>query len=492
MPPRGKVKKTQTKTRVVTNTITRTKMATATLALFFATGLAFLAAPLENTQLQVAVDPRCGIETYQVVAQCGEGKYRRATVSCSDGYFAVFGTRSTCFSLTELQAKAESACLRRCNVHIAQPVTPVSPLITIASNKSTPLGTNVLMGSVDEALALFDFTASNQEDITLQDLVVSFHLPNAATSSVRNIRLYDQLGIQIGSAVGSLESQGTSTFAHAKFHNINFKVQKNKTETLTVKADIATYDQLPLSGVRFQPVILTSDTDITALNSSGKKLEHSQVSFQTQVRGNVADGTIEDELLGKEKFLPVPGNVEANQFIAYRAKMILQWAPQSPSGMTSPSSAQVVGKVVVSNLSNSGDYTASLQTLNFSLTSSIVNQSERSLNIIRDAFTNRPLATTNFNPLFLEGQSSFNTSTGFSDPDFPDVDIAPGVNKFFFITLDTTEAVANQTLGISIPAWNTYSQRNPRQIGVLWTEGVVRNIVAHGNTLPLEYKTLSY
>lgn len=492
----GRAPASTTLTKVRTNTITNSKIMVATLALFLANGLALIGVPAASSgRMQLAAGPKCGVNRIVYGKSCGSNRYTGARVTCYDQTFRDVGV-GVCSTSAAIQALAVQSCQNRCAV---APSPVQRPLLSVRTNMDTPLATNLLLGSVDNQIAKFDLTPSALEDINLRDFVVSFHLPpmHMASGTLRNIRLYDG-NVQVAGSIQMLDgSVATGTFASAVFQNVNLRLVRGQVKTLTVKADLTDYENLGASGVRFQPVILASDYDanmpgvqlsIRAVGmNSGTALESRDISFVSS-RGTVPVGSIADRLSG-ESFLPVAlGNVEANQYVAYRSKVSVAWAGDTPSGVAAPSGSQVIAKLIIGNISNAGNYNATVRTINFDLNSTVVNVAPRTLTVYRDSLNTRAVATTQLVPTESNHGLSFTTNSGFQDASFSDIDISSGMNKVFIATLDTTESRAMQTLSVSIPS----VPRDALVSGVIWSDGVVNDIISHDNLLPLSYKTFVY
>lgn len=500
---RPAAKKVRTITKVNTGTITDVRMLCATIALLLSTGMALIAAPVQPPSVRLAVAPKCGVNSIKYSKTCGVRVYKGARVGCHDGTFVNVG-QNQCSSAAVISRLGAAACQKRCvgraSAPAPVPVPEPRPTVRVRVNPDTPLPTNLLMGSIDNSVARFDLLATGNEDVQLQDLAVSFHFPVAtSTGMIQNIRLYDSNGQVLGSIFGLLGGPVAGDYHSAVFHNLNLRLVRNQEQTVTVKVDLTSYENIGMSGNRFEPVILSGDYDSTTAGTqvsvggvgvnSALMLEARDINFVAN-RGTAALGTFEESVnLGA--FLPPAGNVEVNQFVVYRTKVALYWAGDAPSGMSAPNTAQTIAKVVVSNQANAGNYSTTIQSLNVSMVSNIINLSDRALTVYKDALATRPLAVTTFSSAVAPGVSSFNNSSQFSDQAFTNVEISGGASKNFFITLDTTEAASTRNLSVTIPS-SFVPINTPSLAGLLWTDGVVTNILAHDNTLPLSYKTFIY
>lgn len=502
---RPAAKTARTITKVNTGTITDVRMLCATIALLLSTGMALIAAPVQPPVARLAVAPKCGVNSIKYSKTCGVRVYKGARVGCHDGTFVQVG-QNQCSSAAVISRLGAAACKNRCAGRAPAPApVPVPapeprPTVRVRVDADTPLATNLLLGSINNSVARFDLMATGNEDVQLQDLAVSFHLPVANSAGmIQNIRLYDSNGQVLGSIPGVFGGPVAGDYQSAVFHNLNLRLVRNQEQTVTVKVDLTSYENIGMSGNRFQPAILSGDYDsITAGTqvsvggvgmNSALMLEARDINFVAN-RGTAPLGTFE-ESVNLAALLPAAGNVGVNQFVVYRTKIALSWAGDAPSGASAPNAAQTIAKVVVSNQANAGNYPTTIQSLNVSMLSTIINFSDRALTVYKDALVTSALAVTTFSSAVAPGVSSFNNSSQFSDQAFADVEISGGASKNFFFTLDTTEAASTRNLSVTIPS-SFVPINTPSLAGVLWSDGVVSNILAHDNTLPLSYKTFTY
>jgi len=352
----------------------------------------------------------------------------------------------------------------------------------------TPVANNVLLGDTDVVIAKYKITASSTEAVNISQFIVSALFPTAnSTGTYKNIRLYDNAtGLQIGSAVAGFSSNATNattTYEHATFSGLNLTIPKGVSVVLAVKADMSTYENLGLSatGQAIAPVMLRSyyglsgNVPVTATGaSSGTAL--------TAVISTV--GTV-------DSYVGAVGAYAAST-TAYRANLSIAWASDSPSGSSSPNSAQTIAKVIVSNLSNAGSYTATVKYLNFSISTTISNTANRALKVYKDNLSTTVLATTTFTTGATIAATTGNTN--FLDGDFTDVDITGGTSKTFLVTLDTTDAASAKTLSVTLPTSHTSMNSGATAYGIGWTDGVSSATATTVKTgdLPLANKTLTY
>lgn len=382
--------------------------------------------------------------------------------------------------------------------------------ITVAVDADTALAANLLMGAVDQNLGKFKLTASNAENLNITELVVSANLSANATGTVRNIRLVDESGAQIGSASQSLSSGTTSTYANAKFSSLNLTVPKGQTRVVTVKADITPYEEggFTTTGQAVQFAILNGDTDtsttgtqlaLTGTGQSGTALTTSEMTFTSNA------GSSPVTTVGNGNASQLTANTaqtRANEFVLYRAKLNLAWAGDTPTGLSGQSAAQTIAKFVVTNQANVGNYSATVNYVNFSLSTTISNTADRVLKVYKDGLATTPVWTTSFDANGGTTPVTSFVNTGNTDAHngslFTDVDISSGATKTFYVTLDTTDATTNKTLSVYIPSSHTGKYAGNRAAagtvyGFVWSDGVTNNIAGLDNQqLPLQPKTLTY
>ncbi len=344
---------------------------------------------------------------------------------------------------------------------------------TVATDSDTPVTTNYLMGATGQLLGKFNITSSSTEPINITQLVVSNRASSGATGTLRNIKLIDNdNGQQIGTTVSSFDTTDASgSFVHAVFSNLNLVVPKGASKVVQVVADVVSYDD--------------SGFSTTGQVSNLAILEQYTGATYSVTATGASSGTVvlPAVLSSGVSFTGVTTDVAyAATSTFYRAKLTTAWASDAPQGASSGSASQTVAKFVVTNLANAGNYTATIKSINFDLSSTISQaagvNAARTLTVYKDSLTTTALATTNFLSTQTFGQTRFET-TGADN--FTDVSISSGSSKTFFVTLDTSDAAQSKSLSIRIP-----------QGGIVWSDGVSNTITAMGLDLPLQYKTFTY
>ncbi len=348
--------------------------------------------------------------------------------------------------------------------------------MSIAVSADTPAATNGLLGATDQVIARYKLTASSAEAVNITKFVVSAIFPTAnTTGTLKNIRLYDNAsGAQIGSTVAAFSANegiitiGTSTYAHVVFAGLNLQVPRGSTKVIDVKADFASFEDLGLAttGQAVAPVVLG-----TYYGSAG----NNPITATGAASGSAITPTIDQT--GTISIYAGAAGAYAASTTFYRAKLTTAWAADTPSGSGSPASAQIVAKVVVTNLANSGGYSATVNYMNFDLSTTIFepagDAATNALTVYKDSLATTAVGSTTF----AAGQNITNTAmASWASP----VEIASGASKTFSVTLDTSAAAPFKNLSVRV---------GPNDVN--WTDGITAN-TAMGADLPLVYKTFFY
>ncbi len=352
--------------------------------------------------------------------------------------------------------------------------------LMVQTDSDTPVANNYLMGAADQTIGRFKITASSTEAVNITQLVVSANFGNGATTTVKNVRLVDvDTGQQVGSAVASFNdtvagtNAATTTYSHATFTGLTLQVPKGVSKTLALKVDFTTYDDggFSTTGQTVAPVILGS-----YYGNSGNN--------PVTVTGASSGSSLTATISGTNSINTFGG--AAGAYVAtttlYRAKLTTAWASDTPNGAASPAAAQVVAKFVISNQSNSGAYEATVNYVDFDLSTTISNASNGTnpaLTVYKDSLSTSALATTSW----LDSGSQNFSDTKMTDAGFTDVSIASGASKTFYVTLDSSDAAQSKSLSVRIGSGDVH-----------WTDGVqaAAAITVMGQDLPLIYKTFTY
>ncbi len=331
--------------------------------------------------------------------------------------------------------------------------------LTVTTGADTPIAQQLVMGSTDVALATFKLEADAAEDIIISDITVSDQVSSGATGTLKNLKLYVD-GVQVGQTVQLSGTDSTSTYANANFSGLNLVIPRNSSKTLTVRADVTSYDDGASAGSTHKIALLVnkgggSESIIAKGASSGASITGATLDYGTSPD---ADQT-------------------ANTMTVYATKVSVAFASDSPSGAAGPAAGAVVMKVVVSNSSNVGNYSATVKLMNFAMNSvGFGTTNTKALTIYKDSIASgNQVATTNYPAGGQVGNSAI------EDANFTDVEIAAGSSKTFIVTLDTSEAGATDSLSVGMS-----------QGDLEWRDSKVTNNITTVDSLPLLSKTLTY
>ncbi|MFA6551712.1 MAG: hypothetical protein WCV41_04265 [Patescibacteria group bacterium] len=165
--------------------------------------------------------------------------------------------------------------------------------------------------------------------------------------------------------------------------------------------------------------------------------------------------------------------------------------------MNSARADQNIAKFTITNTANSGGYSATVKYLNFSLSGTISNTAgtDRTLSIYKDSTSTTALGTTTFKGTSMASGTAYSYSnTNIDNAGMTDVEISANSSKTFYVTLDTTPAVATNSLSITIPNYHVTKSTlgGVGAFGIGWSDGVTTTIVGNDTLLPLGYKTITY
>ncbi len=384
---------------------------------------------------------------------------------------------------TGSDASATSQNLSLQNVYIA-----ASGALMVQIDSDTPVANNYLMGATDQTIGKFQLTASSTEAVNITQLIVSARFSTGATGTMANIRLVDaDTGLQVGPTVSSFSdtvagtSSGTTTYSHATFSGMNLTIPKGISKTLGLKVDFTTYEGggFSTTGQTVAPAILQIYTGTSGNNPVTATGASSGTSLTATISNAGSSGVTGGLNLDS-------GNTGSGAFgtttTLYRAKLTTAWASDTPSGASSPSASQTVAKFVITNLANAGSYTATVNKVDFDLSTTISQAggtgTARAINVYKDSLSTTALMTTNY---FAANGPRQVYDTNFTESSFTDVDLANGAAKTFYVTMDTSDAASTKSLSVRIGSSD-----------VTWTDGVSTSLTVMGQDLPLIFKTFTY
>ena len=355
-------------------------------------------------------------------------------------------------------------------------------------DSDSPVATQLVLGATGVDLAKFKFSANSSESLTIQTLAFNMDATTAATSVLKNIKLINSSGQQIGPTIGGLTAETASTSAFVKFDNLTLNIPASQSAVLSVRADLASYLEAGLSTTG-QALTITLEAGAVAAGVGNGDYDPDTTGAQTSIvvignqSGNSLSGTDVDYSSST-----TDADQNGNQMTLYRTKLGVAYASDSPSGSSTGSGEQTVAKVAVSNTANVGSYDATLALLNFTLgQTGISNTADRVARVYKDSVLSaNQLATTTWDLTATSAIFSFSSpsGSGFEDNQtttgFTDLTISAGTSRTLVVTLDTTDAGTNDRLSFQISAGQ-----------ITWGDGVTTSITTV-NDLPLLAKTLTY
>lgn len=344
--------------------------------------------------------------------------------------------------------------------------------LTITADSSTPIASQVVMGSTDLEFARFKFAAGTSEDLNVNRIEIS---DSAATSAnLSSVSLWDVTGtpVQIGGTVAAFNASDNATF------NLPtpWVIPMGTNRTLVVRASVNAFPNATSN----QAVTLeiTSNADVDTIGaSSGTGITETVTS---------ATGTAQTVV---------------------KTKLSITKAADSPSGSSTGSTQQVVAKFNVTNSANVGNYDATLQSLTVDLGSTITlaANSVKYITFYKDSVSGTVPNHGNSgvgsgNALASIGEVSGTgtctsagqltcvvtspdrkfTNTAITDGRFTDVVIASGATKTIIVVADTSDAVATNNFSAGIAS-----------TGAIWSDGVTSGLTTV-NSLPIAGSTLTY
>lgn len=340
--------------------------------------------------------------------------------------------------------------------------------LTITLDTDSPLAHQLILGSTDVELVKFKFAANAAEAIDISQVVLNDLILNLGTGTIKNLKIYDGED-QVGQTI-DLTSENAST-TYGAFAGISLVIPKNGSKIITVVGDVSAYDQVSAnspSGSTHEVSIYpdysgSTDEPITAVGAS---------SGQSITGAFLIIGVASDR------------EVRGNQMTAYKTRVTIAWAADTPSGATTGLDDATVAKINVTNSSNVGNYAATVKLMNFAIGrtgASLTNT--RELKVYKDSISagNRLVTTQWFG--LATGQFD---NTNILEGDFADVEVAAGGTKLFIVTMDTQDAGTTDRISIYLASDD-----------VTWKDGASGDSGATAsitsvNTLPLTAKTLTY
>ena len=197
-------------------------------------------------------------------------------------------------------------------VNLQNVVIAASGALTITQNAATPVAGQLVMGETGQTVAMLDFAAGSAEDVNVSVIILTD--TSSFAGSLSNIQLYDGSALLGTVSSFSVQANGTATFNLAS----DWKINKNVTRTLTVKADVNAYGSAVSGGAH--TVNLASAANVTTRGASYGVAITETVTSATGVAQNV-----------------------------YRTKVVASLASTSPGGSSTIGAGKSVFEFTVAN-----------------------------------------------------------------------------------------------------------------------------------------------
>lgn len=319
-----------------------------------------------------------------------------------------------------------------------------------------PKCNQLVMGETGVKIAQCLFEADETADINIWNLTVSFFSPGGGEFDgvIRNIRLHNESGDQIGETMVALGPD-----RRALFEDLFLEVLAGGSRQIAVVADINNFVGGAVSGTEFFAAIAGDCCSVYAVSQTaescrGAVLDRDHITYVPQ------------DDLRRAPSGPI--------YRVYRTRARFTIAADSPSGLSSPNSEQLVGKIRINNDPNIGNYEAEIEHLFPVIVGTVSFREPRRFCIYRDSFSaSNRLACAHVE---LNGEMRVIES----EP-FPRVTVASGGHRDFFFTLDTTDAGSRRTLLL----------RFASEGNAVWSDGATGSI-QHMCGTPAETPLISY
>ena len=379
-----------------------------------------------------------------------------------------------------------------CNVALQLSYVASNGSLTITVAGDTPVAQQMLLGTTGLELAKFKLAAGNQEDINVTQFVVEDDMSTAfansggraSTGTIKNLKLYN--GSTLLASVSALDATDNTYAPNAVFTGFTLVVPKTQNVILTVKGDLTSYTDGGITSSTHRIIVPVDyktstqssatavDDPVTAVGAgSGFTISSTATSAQNPLHIVATSGA---NGLNKQ--------AAGNYIDAVRAKLTLAFAADTPSGASSASTEQTVAKFVATNSANVGNYSLTLQRLNFVISSTGNSQTAAStLTVYKDSITSgNSLKTT----AYAANQTKLFTNTNISS-DFtsPDLEIASGSSRTIVVTLNTAVGGLSSTHTLSVGLGSVSTL-----VPIKWTDG--DNTYYTSDSMPLAGKTLVY
>lgn len=350
--------------------------------------------------------------------------------------------------------------------------------LTITKSGDSPAAQQLVMGSTDVEVAKFLLAADQAENINISDIYLAASVSAGATGTLGNLKLYKGT-TQVGT-VTNTGSLSTSTYAVARFSNLNLVVPANQNIILTVKADISTAGNAT-TGSTFTIALLPDYDGSTSGNQES-------IVAKGESSGLAIDGANLD-------FSATPdAAVTANQMTVYASKLTVAFETDSPTGSiySSGGDDQVIAKIRVSNATNVDNKTALVKYLNFAISQSGTSKTGNAaveVKVYKGTQVHDNLVATTSFPAASNvniGDTGFTNGTNH-DTNFIDTEIASGAYVTFLVTMDTNQLEMDTDAGAESISIGMAAD------DIDWRDGYTNTTaITTSDSLPLTSKTLNY
>lgn len=167
----------------------------------------------------------------------------------------------------------------------------------VTVDTSVPPAQQLVLGATGATLGQFRLTASNNEDIRVDQVTVTIVSGSGSgPATFKNLRLFDgSTEIGMGTAVTGTTPNFTSLFT---IPNGGIVIPKNGTKTLTVKGDVSSFTESPTSHNQAYTIRIAAASDVRAFGQASSEtvtvggtfplISNAQTALRTKVTASIA------------------------------------------------------------------------------------------------------------------------------------------------------------------------------------------------------------
>ncbi|MCX6780925.1 MAG: hypothetical protein NT003_02300 [Candidatus Magasanikbacteria bacterium] len=322
-----------------------------------------------------------------------------------------------------------------------------------------------IMGDTNNSLFSFNLTATGTDDIKVNQLTVAFAANGSKLvmpmGAIKNIKLFDgntQIGMTVPAAItkNSTPAVKTQATGYATFNGLNLTIPKGTKKLLTVKVDWASAPSA-FSGTQIRahindaPYNLSKDSSILAV----------------------------DAVTGENAI--INGTAGMAPVSVYQTNIVAALMTSSPAGPSYANPEQIITKFALAAAANTNNIPVTVNSLHLILQTTIKQpaKSTRVMNIYKGEVPMKSalLATYNLTAAGAMGKTLPFIKMGFAQP----LIIGAGTNQVLTVTLNTTDAKANDTLSVGLS-----------KDGFKWTDGVTSFLSLPIDAALIAGKTLAF